>query len=97
MTARTYRRRPIEVAALRFDGSNAHELAAWCGGRVVLGSNAGDAVLIQVGPVQVAARVGQWVVCESLPRGECRFFTLSAVDFEFAYIEATTASLRTTL
>lgn len=87
MTVHRYRRRPAEVEAIRFTGDNAQEVAEWCGGRIVLGGDKPDAVLIAIGWTRVAAKLGDYVVRELLPRGEERYFPMRAEILHWAYEE----------
>jgi hypothetical protein len=88
VTVARYRRRPVEVDAIQFTGTNGAEVAEWCGGRVVLGSGQPDAVLIQIGWTRVSAKIGDYVVRELLPRGEVRHFPMRGEIFEWVYVAA---------
>lgn len=41
-TPKTYRKKPVAIEAMQLTRENAHEVAAWCGGRVLESAKPGD-------------------------------------------------------
>lgn len=41
-TPMTYRKKPVEIEAVKFDGDNLADVAKWCGGRPVAKSKPSD-------------------------------------------------------
>ena len=81
---RRYRRRPPEVDAIQFTGTNADEVAAWCGGRVFV-SPGDDRLHIRVGHSVVPAHPGDYVARATDPAGDTGFFPVRAAGFEHTY------------
>lgn len=70
MKPETYRRRPTEVTAVRFDLGKEKEIAEWCNGLIIL--NEDYLIVIEPcsdrRPLAHCARPGHWIVRESTGR-----------------------------
>ena len=56
-----YRKKPVEIEARHFVvGENPHELAGWCGGRVVGNERS---ILIPTLEGTMRAESGDWIIC----------------------------------
>lgn len=65
MPAQRFRKRPVVVEALLFDGTNVAELAEWTGGRF-RAADRGEGIVAEVHDVLhdtwVGVKAGQWVL-----------------------------------
>lgn len=60
MTGQKFRKKPVVIEAMQFDGSNGPAVEAWAGGAV---SRAGDRTLtVQTPEGPLFARSGDWIV-----------------------------------
>jgi hypothetical protein len=62
---RKFRKRPVVIEAMRYDGSNGAEVADWCGGYLDAEYDRDDApqwVLIDTLEGQMRANEGDWVI-----------------------------------
>ena len=59
-----YRRRPVQIEAMRFTRDNAELVAAWCGGLL---EDDGTAIVLRLGTSIVRAGLGDWVARGTYP------------------------------
>jgi len=79
-----YRRRPVQIEAMRFTRDNAELVAAWCGGLL---EDDGTAIVLRLGTSIVRAGLGDWVARETVPPGMEPFgwFPIRGSTFDWAY------------
>lgn len=58
-----YRKKPIEIEALRFDGTNAQMIVRWMGARYVSTGVNGDILHIETLEGVMRADIGDWIIC----------------------------------
>lgn len=67
-TPKTFRKKPVEIQAMLLTRDNVHEVARWCGGRVIEESKASDPSDVYIGldiPTLeglMRAAVGHWII-----------------------------------
>jgi hypothetical protein len=77
--ARRYRRRPDEVDAVQYDGTNALEVADWCDARITWVDGTPQ---ILTGHSIHPPQPGDYVVCQREPDMPPMFYTMRPAVFE---------------
>lgn len=62
MTPKTYRKKPVEIQAVKFDGDNAREIVRWMGERYVSTGANGDRLIITTLEGELRADLGDYVI-----------------------------------
>lgn len=61
MFIKTFRKKPVIIQAVQFDGTNADFIAEWAGRPPILSAHAGE-VIVQTLEGQMKADVGDWII-----------------------------------
>lgn len=61
MTAQRYRKRPVEIEAMRWMGNNFDGLSAWCGDHVKRSAEGTLRLFVQANTAWLELGVGEWV------------------------------------
>lgn len=75
-----YRRRVAPIEAKLYDGSNAEEILAWCGGHTQ-----GSSIVLD-GSIH-AAHPGDYIIRTEIPGDGSRYFPMPSAMFEHSYEE----------
>ncbi|MBN7552976.1 hypothetical protein [Mycobacteroides abscessus] len=62
MNVGRFRKRPVEVEAIEYLGNNNHELASWCGGRLIALGQGFWKIEIPTLEGPVTASPGDWII-----------------------------------
>lgn len=62
MAATKYRKKPVEIEAVQFDGSNALKIVRWMGGQFVSTGVNGDRLIIQTLEGDMTASLNDWII-----------------------------------
>ena len=80
MTPQKFRKKPVEIEAVRLTLSNPFAVALWCGGR-----RYGNSIYIDTLEGTMIATPGDWVIKEPFPTADRLFYPCKPDIFEQTY------------
>lgn len=81
----SFRKKPVEVEAMRLTWDDLTDVKAWCGGNVAYGCGVAIGLTIDTREGFMLAELGDWIIKEPFPTADRRFYPCKPELFDATY------------